>query len=54
MNHLKCEKLIQLKEIYNLKKINKIRLNETYVKNRLKCFKILKMQIENVKEKKST
>ena len=41
-----------IKKIYVLKKMNEIHLNETYVKNRLKCFKIRKMRVENIKEKK--
>ena len=41
-----------IKKIYVLKKINEVRLNETYVENRLKRFRIRKMRIENVKEKK--
>ena len=41
-----------IKRIYILKKINKVRLNETYTENRLKHFRILKVRIENVKEKK--
>ena len=32
--------------------MNEVRLNKTYVKNRLKCFKIQEMRTENVKEKK--
>ena len=35
-----------------MKKINEIRLNEIYVENRLKYFKIRKMRVENVKKKK--
>ena len=41
-----------IKKSFILKKINEIRLNEIYVENRLKRFKIRKMQIENVKKKK--
>ena len=41
-----------IKKIYVLKKMNEICLNKTYVENRLKYFKIRKMQIENIKEKK--
>ena len=40
-----------VKKTYVLKKMNKARLNETYVKNRLKHFRIRKMQIENVEKK---
>ena len=40
-----------IKRIYVLKKINKVRLNKTYVKNQLKRFKIQKMRIENVEKK---
>ena len=32
--------------------MNETRLNETYVENRLKRFKIRKMRIENAEEKK--
>ena len=45
-------KVDSIKKIYILKKMNEAHLNETYVENRLKCFKIRKMQIENVKKKK--
>ena len=41
-----------IKKIYVLKKMNEIRLNETYVKNRLKRFKTRKMRIENTKKEK--
>ena len=41
-----------IKKTYVLKKMNEICLNEIYVKNRLKRFKIRKMRIENVKKKK--
>ena len=41
-----------VKKIYVLKKMNEIRLNETYVENRLKRFRIRKMRAENIKEKK--
>ena len=41
-----------IKKIYVLKKMNEIRLNETYVENRLKRFKIRKMRIENVEKEK--
>ena len=41
-----------IKRIYVLKKMNEIRLNETYAENRLKHFKIQKIRIENVEEKK--
>ena len=41
-----------IKKIYVLKKMNKARLNETYAENRLKRFKIRKMQIENAEKEK--
>ena len=41
-----------IKKIYVLKKMSEIRLNETYIENRLKRFKIRKVRIENVKEEK--
>ena len=41
-----------IKKIYVLKKMNEVRLNETYAENRLKRFRIRKMRAENVKEKK--
>ena len=41
-----------IKKIYVLKKMNEVRLNGTYVENRLKCFRIRKMRIENIEEKK--
>ena len=41
-----------VKKTYVLKKMNKTRLNETYVENRLKCFRIRKMRVKNVEEKK--
>ena len=40
-----------IKKIYVLKKMNEARLNEIYAENRLKYFKIRKMQIENIKKK---
>ena len=40
-----------IKRIYVLKKMNEACLNETYVENRLKRFKIQKMRIENVEKK---
>ena len=40
-----------IKKIYILKKMNEVRLNETYAENRLKRFKIRKVRIENVKKK---
>ena len=40
-----------IKKIYVLKKMNEVCLNETYVENRLKCFRIRKMRIENVEKK---
>ena len=42
-----------IKKIYVLKKRNKARLNETYVENRLKHFRIRKIRIENVEKKRS-
>ena len=39
-----------IKKIYVLKKMNEVRLNETYVENRLKHFKTRKMRIENVEK----
>ena len=41
-----------IKKIYVLKKMNEVRLNETYVENRLKRFKTREMRAENVEEKK--
>ena len=41
-----------IKKIYVLKKMNEVRLNETYVENRLKRFKTWKMQAENVEKEK--
>ena len=41
-----------IKKINVLKKMNEVRLNETYVENRLKRFKIREMQVENVEEEK--
>ena len=41
-----------IKEIYVLKKINEVRLNEIYVENRLKRFKTQKMRIENIEKEK--
>ena len=48
----KMRKTDLIKKIYVLKKMNEVRLNETYVENRLKRFKIRKMRVENVEEKK--
>ena len=48
----KMRKIDSIKEIYVLKKMNEARLNETYVENRLKCFRIRKMRVENVEKKK--
>ena len=48
----KMRKVNSIKKIYNLKKLNEICLNETYVENRLKQFRIQKMQIENIEKKK--
>ena len=44
-------KVDSIKKIYVLKKMNEVRLNETYVENRLKCFKIRKMRAENAEKK---
>ena len=41
-----------IKKIYVLKKMNEVRLNETYAENRLKRFKIRKMRIENAEKEK--
>ena len=43
-----------IKKIYVLKKMNKVRLNEIYVENRLKRFRIQKMRIKNIEKKRST
>ena len=48
----KMRKIDSIKEIYVLKKMNKIRLNETYAENRLKRFRIRKVRTENAKEEK--
>ena len=48
----KMRKVDSIKKIYVLKKMNEARLNETYAENRLKCFRIRKMRVENVEEKK--
>ena len=40
-----------IKKIYVLKKMNEIRLNETYAENRLKHFRIRKMRAENAEKK---
>ena len=32
--------------------MNEAHLNETYIENRLKCFRIRKMRVENVERKK--
>ena len=45
-------KVDSIKKIYVLKKMNEIRLNETYVENQLKCFRIRKMQVENAEKEK--
>ena len=41
-----------IKKIYVLKKMNEVRLNETYAENQLKRFKIRKIRVENVEEEK--
>ena len=40
-----------IKEIYVLKKMNEVHLNETYAENRLKYFRIREMRAENIKKK---
>ena len=45
-------KVDSIKKIYVLKKMNEVRLNKTYVENRLKRFGTQKMQVENVEKKK--
>ena len=45
-------KVDSIKKIYILKKMNEVRLNETYAENQLKRFRIQKMRVENVKKKK--
>ena len=42
-----------IKRIYVLKELNETRLDETYVENRLKCFRIRDVQAENVEKKSS-
>ena len=41
-----------IKRVYVLKKLNKTRFNKTYAENRLKCFRIWNVRVENVEEKK--
>ena len=41
-----------VKKTYILKKMNEIRLNETYAENRLKRFKTRKMRIKNAEKEK--
>ena len=41
-----------IKKTYILKKMNETCLNETYVENQLKRFKIRKMRVENVEKEK--
>ena len=41
-----------IKKIYILKKMNEVRLNETYAENRLKRFRIQEMRVENAEKKK--
>ena len=48
----RMRKADSIKKTYVLKKMNEVCLNEIYVENRLKRFKIQKMLIENVEEKK--
>ena len=42
-----------IKKIYILKKMNEARLNETYVENRLKRFRIREMRVENAEKEKT-
>ena len=44
-------KVDSIKKFYVLKKMNEVCLNETYIENRLKYFKVRKMQVENIKKK---
>ena len=46
------QKVDSIKKTYVLKKMNKARLNETYVKNQLKRFKTRKMRVENAEKEK--
>ena len=48
----KMREVDRVKEIYVLKKMNEVHLNETYAENQLKRFRIRKMRAENVEEKK--
>ena len=48
----KMREVNSIKKIYVLKKMNEVRLNETYIENRLKCFKIWKMRAENAEKEK--
>ena len=48
----KIRKINFIIKTYILKKINEVRLNETYVENWLKCFKTQKMRIENIEKEK--
>ena len=48
----KMREIDSIKKTYVLKKMNEVRLNETYIENRLKRFKIRKMRAENIKEEK--
>ena len=48
----KIRKVDSIKKIYVLKKMNEVRLNETYAENWLKRFRIRKMRVENVEKKK--
>ena len=41
-----------IKKICILKKMNKACLNEIYIENRLKRFKIRKIRVENIEEKR--
>ena len=48
----KMREVDSVKRIYVLKKMNEVHLNETYVENRLKRFRIRKMRIKNAEEEK--
>ena len=48
----RVRKVDSIKKIYVLKELNEARFDETYAKNRSKCFRIRDVQIENVEEKK--
>ena len=48
----KIREIDSIKKIYILKKLNKIRFDETYAENRLKRFRTWNVRIKNVEEKK--